>query len=465
MPTPEFAVFSSDAHNRAAVVFVHGFTGDLKTTWRNIPGLLRSDGHLNDWDLLTFGYASGRLFDLTGLWAADADLATIAKMLNARPELSAAKYDRLAFVAHSMGGLVVQQAIVQNADLRSRVSHVILFGTPSNGLTKAGIADFWKRQIKNMVAGGPFITQLRTNWNAEGLSDGGAFHFRAIAGERDQFVPPESSLGCFPDNVCGVIPGNHVTMLDGDTVDAPAVQIILETLRGGGKQPQGTASSAKVAIEKGNFQQIIQRLWPQYLSDRNAAVPAVDDYGAIQLSMALEKTGDSQGAIRLLTTHQAAGTDILGVLAGRLKRRWWLQSLNEDLTSAIDLYSQGYAKSTGTKINHDQAYYHGINLAYLSLAKDRDFQTARDWAGKVLEHTKNAIDPGMKIWIPATEADALLILGEKDKGLQRHKESASQDLKPWQAQSMEEQAIRVADLCGLSPLEINGIADGYENRG
>jgi len=41
---------------------------------------------LRDWDLLGFGYRITKLFDLVGLWSADAQLEEIATMLYSRPE-------------------------------------------------------------------------------------------------------------------------------------------------------------------------------------------------------------------------------------------------------------------------------------------------------------------------------------------------------------------------------------------
>jgi hypothetical protein len=457
----QFAVFSSNPANKSAIVFVHGFTGDLRKTWRHIPELLRADGRLNDWDMVSFGYASNRLFDLTGLWAADGDLESIAQMLNSRPELArrdrGGKYDRLVLVAHSMGGLVVQQAIVSYPDLRSRLSHVILFGTPSNGLEKAGFLDFWKRQIKNMETGGKFITALRDKWSNQNLTQGGSFKFVAVAGERDQFVPPESSQSCFPKEVCRTIPGNHVTMLDGDTPETPAVQTILQVLCGG---EQNRKYSENVGLEQMGFYDLIRRLWPAYFDDRNGPAPKLD--AATEVAMALEKIGDGETAIRLLQSQSSSGTDALGVLAGRLKRRWWLKSDPDDWARAVELYSEGYTKSTAGSVNHDQAYFHGTNLAYLALAPNHDFPKAKQWAQKVLDHVKNASDPSMRIWQLATEGDAHFILGNKDEGLRKHQASAKQDLKPWQALSMEEQAIRVADLCGLSKDEIQKLGEWYE---
>jgi hypothetical protein len=460
----EFVNFrpASSARNDTALVFVHGFTGDVEKTWRRIPEFLRGHPGLKEWDLLGVGYQSNRRFDLPGLWSSDARLEEIAIMLHSRPELDPGRYKRLAFVAHSMGGLVVQQSLVSYEDLRNRTSHVILFGTPSDGLAKASLASFWKRQIRNMKARGPFIKALREKWISLTLDSSSPFTFVVVAGETDQFVPPESSLGPFPQSVCRVIPGNHLTMLDADSADAPCVQIILQTLGGAA---QGPVSAAKVAIEKGDFQDIIHRLWPNRDSDPGQLPSGLDDYGAVQLAIALEKTGDSAAALAMLKSHKPKGTDVLGVLAGRLKRRWWLTSSAADLEDARKLYQEAYDQSVAKNPpDHDQAYYHGINLAYLAVAAQRDFDSARRIASKVLEHVAQASDPGLKHWRPATEGDALTILGRTDEAIAKHQEAATQELKPWEATSMEEQALRVADLCRVGKAKRDKLANAYEGR-
>ena len=454
-----FRPISSD-RNDTAIVFVHGFTGDVEKTWRRIPEFLRDNPVLNEWDLLGVGYQSNRRFDLTGLWSSDARLEEIAIMLHSRPELG--RYRRLAFVAHSMGGLVVQQSLVCYEDLRNRTSHVIFFGTPSGGLVKARFASFWKRQIQNMEANGPFIKALRERWKLLRLDSSPPFVFVAVAGETDQFVPPESSLGPFPQAVARVIPGNHLSMLDADSSDGPCVQIILQTLGGA---PQGPLSAAKVAIEKGDFQDIIHRLWQARDSNPNQLPTNLDDYGAVQLAIALEKTGDSAAAVAVLKSHKPKGTDVLGVLAGRLKRRWWLTNNGVDLEDARRLYQEAYDQSVAKNPpDHDQAYYHGINLAYLAVAAQRDFASARPMASRVLEHVARASDPGLKHWRPATEGDALMILGRTDEAIAKHREAAKQKLKPWEATSMEEQALRVADLCGVGEANRDKLADAYEGK-
>jgi pimeloyl-ACP methyl ester carboxylesterase len=464
--TVQFVNFrpSSLAKNETALVFVHGFTGDVAKTWRRIPEFLQAEHRLNDWDLLAIGYQSNRRFDVTGLWSADARLEEIAIMLHSRPELSPENYRRLAFVAHSMGGLVVQQALVSYEDLRNRTSHVVLFGTPSGGLTKARFASFWKRQIQNMKADGPFIKALREKWTLLKLDSAPPFAFVAVAGETDQFVPPESSLKPFPQSKGDVIPGNHLTMLDAESAEAPCVQKILQIICKDAA-PYGARSAAKVSIETGEFGDIIRRLWPNRASNPEQLPSNLDDYGAVQLAIALEKRGDSAAAIGLVKSHKPKGTDVLGVLAGRLKRRWWLTSNADDLEDARKLYQQAYDQSVAKNPpDHDQAYYHGINLAYLAVASQRDFNTARPMASKVLEHVAHGSDPGLKHWRLATEGDALMILGRTDEAIAKHREAAVQELKPWEASSMEEQALRVADLCGSGKAYRDKLANAYEGN-
>ena len=50
--------------------------------------------------------------DLRGTWAVDPGIETLGTYLHARAILTPLKDSRLALIAHSMGGLVVQKALV-----------------------------------------------------------------------------------------------------------------------------------------------------------------------------------------------------------------------------------------------------------------------------------------------------------------------------------------------------------------
>lgn len=433
--------------NQAAIVFVHGFTGDWKNTWRSIPDVLLKDPRLSGWDLFGFGYASHRSFDILGLWSSDAKLEEISTMLHAEPALN--PYERLVLVAHSMGGLVVQRALVKYPDLRARTSHAFFFGTPSAGLVKASLLSFFKQQIQNMNASGDFILKLRKDWDDLKLSSGHPFKLFATAGEMDQFVPPESSLGPFPESVQRVIPGNHITML----AEAAAAQILVNGLTAN-TAGTGARNSAAVAIETGRFQKVIDQLWPNRAQ--------LDDGGAVQLALALDGCRRREDAIQLLQEHKSEGPDVIEVLAGRLKRRWVVERKRSDVIRAMELYQRGYDLATGkTPPDHDQAYYSGINLAYLEMAYGQDYTAARARAEQVLEHCAAAVRSDSKKWKLATEGDAMVILGRLDEAYAKHAEAAREKLAPWEAFSIEEQSVRIADACGLTEDQARKLVSPY----
>lgn len=430
-------------NNQAAIVFIHGFTGDWRKTWGRIPEFLHPS--LENWDLYGFGYESNRRFDLLGLWSADASISIIADMLYTKSINELKSYRALALVAHSMGGLVAQQALTTHDDLRQRLSHVFLFGTPSAGLAKADKLSFLKQQIENMRDKSAFISDLRKRWSDLNLDTQAHFKFLATAGESDQFVPPQSSILPFQEAVRRVVPGNHVSMLDAGSENDPTVTI----LREGFTSTAPGRNSAKVAVESGEFYKLVQQFWPA-----GKPMPqGLDDTGAVQVAIALEQVGRREDAIELLRSHKPSGTDALGVLAGRLKRRWMVARREDDYRAARDLYQQAYEQSrAATPPDHDQAYYHGINLAYLILAQEGNFSAALDraqqLAKEVLEHCREAKDPRSVHWRLATEGDALNILGDWERGLEKHREAVARKPAVRECTSMEEQALGIVHLIG-----------------
>jgi pimeloyl-ACP methyl ester carboxylesterase len=92
----------SDRKNTRCVVFVHGITGDIKTTWQDDtskPGfidLLTHDEELRDYDVFSFGYRSSYIR------GAPIDNAAI-QLRFALSQLEKDRYN-IVLIAHSMGG-------------------------------------------------------------------------------------------------------------------------------------------------------------------------------------------------------------------------------------------------------------------------------------------------------------------------------------------------------------------------
>src|SRR4029453_12895566 len=122
------------------------------------------------------------------------------------------RYGALAILAHSFGGLLVQRALLSSAALRARVSHLLLFGTPSAGLEQSSPFRFWKRQVRDMNRNSVFIRTLRRDWTTT-FGENPPFAFFAIAGDRDEFVPRSSSLDPFNEAARRVVYGNHLEIV------------------------------------------------------------------------------------------------------------------------------------------------------------------------------------------------------------------------------------------------------------
>lgn len=417
----------------AAIVFIHGFGGNPQKTWGLFPDWLAADSRLSGWDTYSVGYTTRLVPDIVGIWSADAPLSSLSLLLKtALTEQPLGKYRSLCLIAHSMGGLITQRALLDHSDLAARVSHIFLFGTPSAGLTKAGPFSFLKRQVRDMGENSDFVRDVRQRWTA---SFGGAcpFRFCTVAGDQDEFVPAVSSLEPFPLPQREVVVGNHVSIVKPARADDLAVKLVIRGILGEAA-PAGAASAARVAVESREFFKTIQLLGPNQ--------DDLDAKALVDLALALEETGRQAEAIALLEKYGDADTDAMGVLAGRLKRRWLAGRRRSDAERALHLYKSALQAAV-EKSDHAQAFYHAINVAFMELAFGSDHGAATEMARSALDHCGRA---PAGFWRLATEADALMILGETDQALDRYSEAVAARPEPRQLKSMYQQALRLADL-------------------
>ena len=425
----------------AAIVFVHGFGGDAGATWGGFPAHLRDVPALSRWNIYSLGYSSNLAPDFRGAWAGDPGIETLATYLNARATQNPLKSMRtLAVIAHSMGGLVVQKALVDFPDLVDRVSHVLLYGTPSGGIERAAgrLARLFKRQVEDMGLQSGFISTLREDWRRTfgdvELQRTRPFGLWAIAGDRDEFVPATSSLGPFAKADRLVVPGNHLEIVEAATLDSMSVQAAIDAVVGAAA-PGGPWNAACVAIEMADFQEAIERLQP------NAG--ELDIPSTVYLAMALEAVGRRDEAISILQDRRKkGGTDAMGTLAGRLKRLWWAEGVEKYAHKALELYQEAYDQSV-TAGDMDQAFYHGINVAFMKLAFERDDAAMREMATRVVGHCNEVDRPDA--WYFATMGEANLYLGDLGEALSQYGKAVALAPAPWQMKSMFLQAIRVAE--------------------
>ncbi len=404
--------------SKVAIVFVHGFQGSVEGTWSCFIEQLLGDPDLADWDAYSLGFASRLSLDLP-IWEADPGILLCARSMATKLRSSTlAHYECVAIVAHSMGGLVAQRTVLDTDLLDGRLSHLVLFGTPSGGLRKAGIGRLLKLQLRDMTSEAPFITQLRDNWRAK-VGEKPIFGFRTVAGESDAFVPASSSLEPFAIEYQEAVPGNHIEIVRPQSQTDPSYDLFKRVIRGD-STAHSPLETARLAVERKDFKQAIKLLEPSFAQ--------LDVNAVVTLALALESDGRSARALEILDVWGASrrDTDPKGVLAGRLKRRWLLERREADFDRALTLYRDGLSAATATG-DHGQAYYHAINVAYLLVAAARDDeavpQTALDAAAEAA--TQCALAPP-SAWRTATQAEAKLVLGDLDGAASDYRSAAGE---------------------------------------
>ncbi len=427
----------------AAIVFVHGFGQSSQNTWGRFVDILAEDEKLKEWDIFLVGYTTNMMMDVAGLWAASPPIERLAHFFHTVTSgAPLERYKSLAIVAHSMGGLVTQRALVDFADLRSRATHVIFYGTPSGGLKKTGLVTKWKRQIRDMAKGGSFITDLRQRWQ-QVITDNPPFDFRVVAGDQDEFVPAWSSLEPFPKRFHTIVIGDHLAIVGPSTRDYEqfkrdrkmhlSVEVLVKHIMGDA-EPAGPLNSARLAAEKGDFRKVINQLGNQ--------VADLDDKALVMLALAYDATGQQEKALEIIADRAGESTDLMGILAGRLKRRWLLERSKRDAERATQLYSEAMAKSEQAD-DPDQVYYHAINVAFMNLAAAHDRETARELARKALDACDRAED---NVWRAATRGEANLYLGNAEAAIAGYQAALDKNPGPRKINSMFQQAVRVAEL-------------------
>ncbi len=441
--------------SKSAIVFVHGFTGDATGTWADFPTFLAAESLLDNWNILSLGYSTSLFPGTRGVWSADPDLPTLSKLFFTEVDiLPLSECSDVAIVAHSMGGLIVQRSLVDHPGLTTKMRHLFLFGTPSAGIKKANFLNrlfgpFVGTQVTNMATDSPFVTKLRQQWK-ETFGAKPPFQFYTIAGDKDNFVPPESSLEPFETDFQRVVAGDHLSMVKPREASADVVRLLISALARRA-EPEGPSSPLRLAAETG-------KATPEAMAIAREAVAGqrqLTEAEVVEAALALDRDGHREDAVKLLEMNQHLGTDVKGTLAGRIKRRWIQAGKEEDAHWALGLYASALETARAilpeTPESIGQVFYHAINVAYLKLVAFNETAAAREMAGVALLYAKKANPPD--IWSVATEAEAWLYLGDEDKALEKYGHVTNMPSEKWKLVSTAQQAQQIANKLGKPALE------------
>ena len=407
--------FRETENANSVVLFVHSFMGDGANTFADIPKFLIEDDRMNGWDMFPFGYGENILPEMgKSVWASLSDINRNSTYLTASIRHKYSKYKRIAIVAQGLGGLVAQQSILDlTPDETEKISHLILFGTPSGGLTEKTIQELHQENLSDLSEKGIFITELRKRW-AQRFATTYPFYFKAVAATKDSFVPTTSSLGPFAKENGVMVEGDHFSMVKVVDKNNDSYCLIVNALTENKFFCQ-FSSPEEINIAMGEYDEVIKNLLPN--------LDNLDNKGLERLIYALEGADRVEEALKIVENHKLArdNSNLMGIIGGRYKRKYLNSFLRPDAESSMNYYSKGLAIAEVQKVQK-QIYYLAINLAFLSLFYKEDETAMNSFAKTALDATAN--DPFNSLWKLATIAEANIYLGNFEEAKKQYAEAA-----------------------------------------
>ena len=235
-----------------------------------------------------------------------------------------------------------------------------------------------------------------------------------------------------------VVPGDHIGIVHPATVANPSYVVFFNALKRAGAL-RTKVESARLAVEVNDYGSVVEA----FLS----SAEDLDSDAIVTLALALESLGRSDEATQVVEEHFAQGEatlDAVGVLAGRLKRRWLFSRAKADYDRALELYAGALQKAIELD-NHAQAYYHGINVAFLKLMVGPEHEGASEETREAAELARSFAKQGQETaWSLVTVGEASLMLGELTEALVAYERARETSGTVRAQQSMFAQALEVA---------------------
>jgi pimeloyl-ACP methyl ester carboxylesterase len=150
------------------IVFVHGIFGSSTATWTcssNItwPKLLKGDDAFGNWDIYVAGYDTPYLGNSMTI---DEVVSNLKNRLDNDEVFS--KHREVIFVAHSLGGLIVQRLLLTYRGLAKQVRFIYFYSTPQTGSQIAQLGRVFSADplLKQMLPGdsNDYLLNLENEW-------------------------------------------------------------------------------------------------------------------------------------------------------------------------------------------------------------------------------------------------------------------------------------------------------------
>lgn len=399
-------VFYQSPNANNVIIFVHGFSGEAWRTFGKIPDYLAKEERLKGWDMFPFGFSENVDPKLgKEVFASISDLDRVAENLSAAIKYKFSKYKRIAIVAYSLGGLAAQRAILNlNGFHRERLSHLILFGTPSNGITNNALKELWKHKIQDLIQGQPYIKDLRNDW-IKAFKNNYPFTFKTALATQDNYVSKDSALEPFKKESWVNVGGDHLTMVNARSKKNDSYELILNTLTNNPFFNKYT-NPEEINIALGEYDEVVRKLRP--------ALGYLNRHGLEKLIYAMECSGNREEAIAILQNHELAQNDgdMMHILGNLFKNEYLNNTKTDEGLSAYSCYKKALRIAKKQK-DQEQMYLNAINLAFLNLMLQADKRDMKSYAKLALEYS--SLDSNNSVSKLATLGEANIYLNDLDQ--------------------------------------------------
>ncbi len=155
------------------IVFVHGIFGDSLGTWRNAKGqylwdFVANEPAIKTANIYAYGFPSKFQAGSFGIDEAVDDLEQRLRIAGVF------QHKQIIFVAHSMGGLVVEAFLLRFRHLAPQTPVILLYSTPHEGSEISSIARVISSNpgLETMISGdkNQYLRRLESDWRNSGFT-------------------------------------------------------------------------------------------------------------------------------------------------------------------------------------------------------------------------------------------------------------------------------------------------------